>query len=80
LRTPTVNPADHIPEEIVETCRGRASLLATNPDYPPYAAEYLNDRETPRAVTSVGGVWLRPDPFARTVIAPSKAAAPSGAG
>jgi hypothetical protein len=44
LRTPTLNPADHIPEEIVETCRGRASSLATNPDYPPYAAEYLNDR------------------------------------
>jgi hypothetical protein len=44
LRTPTVNPADHIAEEIVETCRGRASSLATNPDYAPYAVEYLNDR------------------------------------
>jgi hypothetical protein len=44
LRTPTVNPADHIPAEVVETCRGRASSLATNPDYAPYAAEYLNDR------------------------------------
>jgi hypothetical protein len=44
LRTPTVNPADHIAEEIVETCRGRASSLATNPDYTPYAVEYLNDR------------------------------------
>jgi hypothetical protein len=44
LRTPTVNPADHIAEEIVETCRGRASSLATNPDYASYAVEYLNDR------------------------------------
>jgi hypothetical protein len=44
LRTPTVDPADHIPAEVVETCRGRASSLATNPDYAPYAAEYLNDR------------------------------------
>jgi hypothetical protein len=44
LRTPTVNPADHLPEEVVETCRGRASSVATNPDYAPYAAEYLNDR------------------------------------
>jgi hypothetical protein len=44
LRTPTVNPADQIPAEIVETCRGRASSLATNPDYAPYAVEYLNDR------------------------------------
>jgi hypothetical protein len=44
LRTPTVNPADHIAEEIVETCRGRASSLAANPDYTPYAVEYLNDR------------------------------------
>jgi hypothetical protein len=44
LRTPTVNPADHIAEEIVESCRGRGSSLATNPDYAPYAAEYLNDR------------------------------------
>jgi hypothetical protein len=44
LRTPTVNPADEIPAEIVETCRGRASSLATNPDYAPYAADYLNDR------------------------------------
>jgi hypothetical protein len=44
LRTPTVNPADEIPAEVVETCRGCASSLATNPDYAPYAAEYLNDR------------------------------------
>ena len=43
-RMPTVNPADEIPAEIVETCRGRASSLATNPDYAPYAADYLNDR------------------------------------
>jgi hypothetical protein len=44
VRTPTVNPADEIPAEVVETCRGRASSLATNPDYAPYAVEYLNDR------------------------------------
>jgi hypothetical protein len=44
LGTPTVNPADHIPEEVVETCRGRASSFATNPDYATYAVEYLNDR------------------------------------
>jgi hypothetical protein len=44
LRTPTVNPADEIPAEVVETCRGRASSLATNPDYAQYAADYLNDR------------------------------------
>jgi hypothetical protein len=44
LRTPTVNPADEIPAEVVETCRGRAASLATNPDYVPYAADYLNDR------------------------------------
>jgi hypothetical protein len=44
LRTPTVNPADEIPLQVVESCRGRASSLATNPDYAPYAAEYLNDR------------------------------------
>jgi hypothetical protein len=43
--TPTVRPADHIPAEVVETCRGLASSLATNPDYAPYAAEYLNDRD-----------------------------------
>jgi hypothetical protein len=44
LRTPTVNPADEIPAEVVESCRGRASSLATNPDHAPYAADYLNDR------------------------------------
>jgi hypothetical protein len=44
LRTPTVNPANEVPPEVVETCRGRASSLATNPDYAPYAADYLNDR------------------------------------
>lgn len=44
LRTPTVNPADQIPDEMVESCRGLASSLATNPDYAPYAADYLNDR------------------------------------
>jgi hypothetical protein len=44
FRTPSVNPADHIPDEVVETCRGLASSFATNPDYAPYAAEYLNDR------------------------------------
>jgi hypothetical protein len=44
LRTPTVNPADQIPQQVVESCRGLASSLATNPDYAPYAAEYLNDR------------------------------------
>jgi hypothetical protein len=44
LRTPTVNPADEISAAIVETCRGRASSLAANPDYLPYAADYLNDR------------------------------------
>jgi hypothetical protein len=41
---PTVNPADEIPAGLVESCRGRASSLATNPDYAPYAADYLNDR------------------------------------
>jgi hypothetical protein len=44
LKTPPVNPADRIPAEVVETCRGRASSLTTNPDYAPYAADYLNDR------------------------------------
>jgi hypothetical protein len=44
FRTPSVNPAEQIPDEVVETCRGLASSLATNPDYAPYAAEYLNDR------------------------------------
>jgi hypothetical protein len=43
-RMPTVNPADEIPAGLVESCRGRASSLATNPDYAPYAADYLNDR------------------------------------
>jgi hypothetical protein len=43
--TRIVNPADHIPAELVESCRGCASSLATNPDYAPYAAEYLNDRQ-----------------------------------
>ena len=44
LRAPTVKPADDIPAEAVESCRGRASSLATNPDYAPYAVDYLNDR------------------------------------
>jgi hypothetical protein len=43
-RMPSVNPADEIPDDVVEICRGLASSLATNPDYAPYAAEYLNDR------------------------------------
>jgi hypothetical protein len=43
LKTPTVHPADELPRHVVETCRGRASSLAANPDYAPYAADYLND-------------------------------------
>jgi hypothetical protein len=39
-----VNPAHHVPAELVERCRGRASSVATLPAYAPYAAEYLNDR------------------------------------
>jgi hypothetical protein len=43
LRTPTVKPANEIPAEMVESCRGLASSLAANPDYAPYAVDYLND-------------------------------------
>lgn len=46
----TVRPEREIPSEFAELWRGRASSLAVNPDYEPYASDYLNDRPASAAI------------------------------